>query len=173
MTNTAVEPLRAVLADPHHLAAAARAVQALWLDHPFDPLKMVRQAADIAPGRLTRRAPAAARFAFCFSLCNRRFEIFKQEVELVSIKALRLLAIERAAQLLHQVLKPFVPGFNFPNLVGDGGSLFFGCSCLLLVRGNQPCLRGQNCPHLWRKLGKFSGRERLGHDAYYTVLRAL
>ena len=133
---------------------------------------MVRQAADIALGGLTRTAPAAAaRIAFGFGLRNRRLEIFKQEVQLVRVKPLRLLAIERAAQFLHQILKPLVPGFDFSDLIGDGRSFFFRRSRLLLVRGNQPCLRRQNRPHLRRKFGKFRGRERLGHSLYYTPLR--
>jgi len=181
----AVEPFGAVLADLHHLPAPARTLEAVWLDHAFDALKVVRQAADIALGRLTRNAPVRASFAFGLGLCNCRLEIFKQQVELVRIEPLRLLAIKRAAQFLHEMLKPLVQGFKFPDLLPDGSSvlfggsgLFFSCSSLLFGRGslvftrrNQPCLRCQNRPHPGRKFGKFSSSERLGHEAYYTLLR--
>jgi len=125
-----------------------------------------------SPDANARRAPATARFAFFLSLCNRRLEILKQEVQLVWIKPLGLLAIERAAQFLHQVLKPLVPGFEFSNLVGDRRSVLFSRSRLLLARRNQRRLRRQDRPHLRRKSGKFSSSERLGHEPYYTVLRA-
>jgi len=155
-------------------------------DYAFDAFKVVRQAADIALSWRTRSAPTAAHFAFGFSLCNRRLEIFKQEVELVRIEPLGLLAIECAAQFLHEMLKPLVQGFKFPDLLPDGSGvlfggsgLFFSCSSLLFGRGslvftrrNQPCLRCQNRPHPGRKFGKFSSSERLGHEAYYTLLRA-
>ena len=49
-----VQALAPVLADPHHLPAAAGAERALWLDHLLDALQMLRQMADIALGPLRR-----------------------------------------------------------------------------------------------------------------------
>ena len=52
-----VQTLAAILADPHHLPAAAGAKRALRLDHLLDPGQMFRQMADIARrARLLRRA---------------------------------------------------------------------------------------------------------------------
>src|SRR6476620_611197 len=49
-----VQPLAHILADPRHLAAAARAQRALRLDNPFHPWQMSRQLTAIAIGRTSR-----------------------------------------------------------------------------------------------------------------------
>ena len=98
-----VEPLGAVLADAHHLAATAPTVGVLGLDHLLDPRQMLGKMADVALRvralRTRRRRWGRARRGLCLGLGECAFERLEGELELVGVELLGLLSVHRAAQL--------------------------------------------------------------------------
>ena len=140
-----VEPFAAVLADLRHLAATAGADRALRLDYLHAALKPGRK-----PGPRPRRPPPPAtglgllapsvpiRLRIAASLRDRRPEIVERQLPLVLAQLLRLLAEQRLAKLVIEMLEP-------AKLLRD-----------LRVRGLQPC--GQGLRRLARRLRRSEAR---------------
>jgi hypothetical protein len=121
-----VEPLRAILADHMHRAAAARAGGIFRIDNDLDPRQVLRQCT--APGAPLFRAGLAQRriglLLFRFTRGNCLFEIFQRQVELVGIELFRAPAKLHPLQLTKQMAQSVV-------LAGQLIALF-----------DQPALRG-------------------------------
>ena len=134
-----VEPLGAVLADAHHLAAAARAVRAVGLDHLLDAGQVLGKMAEVALGRgaFGTRRPLGARRRRFFGLGQRPFELLQGEPELVGMKLLGLLPEHRPAQLAQQVFETAVLLFQMAV------ETFEGDRCALADR--RCGLRGGGC----------------------------
>ena len=121
-----VEPFAAVLADLRHLAATARAERARRLDHLHPALKPGRE-----PRPRARRPPPPAaglglpalfvRRRLAAGFRDRRPKIVERQLPLVLAQLLRLLAEQRLAKLVIEMLEP-------ADLLGD-----------LRVLGLQPC----------------------------------
>ena len=105
-----VEPLGTVLADLHHLPAAAGAQRALRLDHLFDPGQVFRQMAEIA--RRTRPLPRCERGrrgVFWrrrgLHLRRRALKLLERQLALVRRQLLRPLAIQKPDQFQVQMFQ--------------------------------------------------------------------
>jgi hypothetical protein len=86
-----------------HLAAAARAVQAVGLDDPLYPGQILGHVAVVSPNRGRRAArcvigryPAVAPL---FDLDHRDLEVFEGQLPLVRVELLGLLAMHHMVQL--------------------------------------------------------------------------
>ena len=125
-----VEPFAAVLADLRHLAATARAKRAVGLDHLHPALKPGRE-----PGTRARRPPPADLGFLALFAClrraagfgDRRSKIVERQLPLVLAQLLRLLAEQRLAKLVIEMLEP-------ADLLGD-----------LRVLGLKPRRKGLRC----------------------------
>ena len=113
-----VKPLGAVLADAHHLAAAARAVSALGLDHLLNPWQVGRKMAEVALGAraLRTRRPRGARRDLFFDLGKRAFELLESEREWVGMELLGLPPVHCLPQLVQQMFETAV-------VLGERGDL--------------------------------------------------
>src|SRR3990167_826924 len=80
-----IETLGAVLADPGHLTAPARAERGGGRDHTLDPRPAPGQAAYIALSRITTFEGITC-LRLSPGLCNRRLQVFEQKIELVGIE---------------------------------------------------------------------------------------
>lgn len=102
-----VEALRTILADAHHVAAAARAADAVGLDHPLDLGQMLRQGTrltlrPILLGLLGCLRPPAFRL---LGLADRHLDVLERQRHLVGVELLRGAAEPRAPELLDEVLQ--------------------------------------------------------------------
>ena len=87
-----VEPLGAILADPHHPAAAARATQVAGLDHAFLARQVLRERARPAVrlGRAVRLGCGhGGRACFDLRFDDRRLDVLEGHLELVGRQLLR------------------------------------------------------------------------------------
>ena len=72
-----------------------------------------------AAGRFARGCGVVLAGASCLGLGERAFELLEGEQELVGMELLGLLAVDRAAQLAHQVFEPAVAVFEIAVAVGE------------------------------------------------------
>jgi len=137
-----VEPFRAILADPLHLATAAGAGSVVRLDDRLDPGQVLGQIAKIASGLVglfARRVILQLGLMF-LGLGHRHFEVFKAKLAFVRGELFRLLAIKRVAQFPDQMFQPRIG----------------------LVDRFELCLQGfDRCPDIGRKSFKINGFQRL------------
>src|SRR5690606_21744772 len=86
-----VEPFGAVLADPHHVPASARARQILRFEYAFLARKLLRQGSGRA--RLTRGTRLAARrrgrLVLLLCLGDRGLNVLEGQLELIRVQLLR------------------------------------------------------------------------------------
>ena len=103
-----VQALAPVLADPHHLPAAAGAERTLRLDHLLDPFQVLRQMADIArrPRPLWRalRSRVAGR-GLRLHFRTRTLQVLEGQLVLVRRQLLRPLAVNDTLQFAHQMFE--------------------------------------------------------------------
>ena len=114
-----IEPLRAVLADHLHRAAAAGAGGVLGLDDDLDPRQMLGQRAAAGPARLGAGALQRRIGLLLLGLGfgDGLFEILQREIELVGIELLRAPAELQPLQLADQVAKTVILGGK-PGILG-------------------------------------------------------
>ena len=105
-----IEPLGAVFADANHLAAAARALDALGFDHLRDARQVGRQPTDVAFGgrTLRPRRPRRARRRLFLGLGERALQFLQGELELVGVKLFGLLPVDRPPQLVEKMFETAV-----------------------------------------------------------------
>ena len=91
-----VQALGAVLANAHHLRAAARALRAVGFDDLLDPGQGLGKVADVALGRtgLLERSRGRGGRRCLLNVRQDAFEIFGRELELVAMELLGLLAVD-------------------------------------------------------------------------------
>jgi len=123
-----VQPFADVLADPGHLAAAARALPAPGLDDPFHSGQMGRQVTAVALARTGRAVRATLDDPLCLflrgvehTLCNRN--VFERQVVLIGMQLLglgaELLVVELADDALQAAARLLGLGQGSPVL-GQG-----------------------------------------------------
>lgn len=105
-----IQPFRPVLADPHHVAAAAGTCQVLGLDHPLFPRQVLRQAP-----RPSRRAcrpfprpPLDAGVMLLGGGGDRDLDVLEGQFHLVGVELLGPGAKAGALQFSHEMLETVV-----------------------------------------------------------------
>jgi hypothetical protein len=119
-----IQPFSTILADFHHLGAAAGADFLYRFDHLLDARQMVWQMAKITFGG--RASGFAIGIAFDqhipggLGLGDSRFQIFESQLTLVGIQLLGPLAIKRVPQFGDQIILAFSLGLQarYPGLHG-------------------------------------------------------
>jgi len=173
-----IQPIDPVFADPHHVAATARADDAVGLDDALDARQMFGQGARLAP--LTRRLLLGIGLAgrdlrldrgnLFLGLGDGRFQILESQLELRGVQLLRFRSELRAPVVLNLTFQLLDQGFQ----LGDEGVLLspnrlFMLAGRTLDRGLKPCcfqcrrLCGKGLHNLGRKVRKLAEIEGSRH----------
>jgi hypothetical protein len=100
-----VEASGAILADPDHLAAAARTLEALGFDHLLNARQVRGKGAGGAAGPATRRCRAGAARTIVLALLDfddGDLDVFEHQLHLIGIELLRAFAEACTLVLLHE-----------------------------------------------------------------------